>query len=153
MANQNENPVPNIDGKGKRRNSSLIPRFYRTDSNKKFIQATLDQLMQPGVVKKLNGYIGRQNAKSSNGKDIFVSTIDTNRQNYQLEPSLVVKDELGNVDFYKDYIDYINQLSVFGAKVDNHERLNRQEFYSWNPHIDWDKFVNFQQYYWLPYGL
>ena len=152
MANQNENPVPNIDGKGKRKNSSLIPRFYRTDSNKKFIQATLDQLMQPGVVKKLNGYIGRQNAKSSSGKDIFVSTVDTTRQNYQLEPSLVVKDELGNVDFYKDYIDYINQLGVLGAKVDNHERLNRQEFYSWNPHIDWDKFVNFQQYYWLPYG-
>jgi hypothetical protein len=152
MANQNENPVPDLNGKNKRKNSSLIPRFYRTDSNKKFIQATLDQLMQPGVVKKLNGYIGRQNAKSSSGKDIFISTIDSTRQNYQLEPSLVVKDELGNVDFYKDYIDYINQLSVFGAKVDNHERLNRQEFYSWNPHIDWDKFVNFQQYYWLPYG-
>ena len=99
MANQNENPVPNLNGKNKRRNSSLIPRFYRTDSNKKFIQATLDQLMQPGVVKKLNGYIGRQNAKSSSDKDIFVSTIDSNRQNYQLEPSLVVKDELGNVDF------------------------------------------------------
>jgi hypothetical protein len=30
--------------------------------------------------------------------------------------------------------------------------MNSQEMYSWNPHIDWDKFVNFQQYYWLPYG-
>jgi hypothetical protein len=136
----------------KRRNSDLIPRFYRTDSNKKFIQATLDQLTQPGSIKKVNGYIGRQNAKSSTGKDIFVSAIDNDRKNYQLEPSLVVKDELGNIDFYKDYIDYINQLSVLGAKVDNHERLNKQEFYSWNPHINWDKFVNFQQYYWLPYG-
>jgi len=65
---------------------------------------------------------------------------------------MVSKDTLDNVNFYKDYIDYINQLSVFGADVSNHERLNRQELYSWNPHIDWDKFVNFQQYYWLPYG-
>jgi hypothetical protein len=150
--NQNESPLPTNAGKNKRRNSDLIPRFYRTNSNKKFIQSTLDQLTQPGVVKKVNGFIGRQNAKSSTGDDIFVSTVDATRQNYQLEPSLVVKDTLGNVDFYKDYIDYINQLGVFGAKVDNHERLNRQEFYSWNPHIDWDKFVNFQQYYWLPYG-
>ena len=150
--NQNESPLPTGAGKNKRRNSDLIPRFYRTNSNKKFIQSTLDQLTQPGVVKKVNGFIGRQNAKSSTGNDIFVSTVDTTRQNYQLEPSLVVKDTLGNVEFYKDYIDYINQLGVFGAKVDNHERLNRQEFYSWNPHIEWDKFVNFQQYYWLPYG-
>jgi len=152
MANQKENPVPYKGGDQKRRNSDLIPRFYRTDSNKKFIQATIDQLTQPGVVKKINGYIGRQNAKSSTSKDIFISTVDDTRKNYQLEPGLVVSDDLGNVEFYKDYIDYINQLGVFGAKVDNHERLNRQEFYSWNPHIDWDKFVNFQQYYWLPYG-
>ena len=152
MANQNENPVPYNGTNQKRKNSDLIPRFYRTDSNKKFIQSTIDQLTQPGVVKKINGYIGRQNAKSSTANDIFISTVDTNRRNYQLEPSIVVKDDLDNVEFFKDYIDYINQLGVFGAKIDNHERLNRQEFYSWNPHIDWDKFVNFQQYYWLPYG-
>jgi hypothetical protein len=149
--NQNEYPIP--AGKGaKRRNAELLPRFFRTDSNKKFIQATLDQLTQPGAVKKLNGYIGRQNAKSSTGSNIFIEATDSNRQNYQLEPGLVVKDSLNNTTFYKDYSDYINQLGVFGANTSNHARLNNQEFYSWNPHIDWDKFVNFQQYYWLPYG-
>jgi len=149
--NQSENPVP-ISGNQKRKNSELIPRYYRTDTNKKFIQATLDQLTQPGAVKKVTGFIGRQNAKSSTTSDIFVSAVDSQRKNYQLEPGMVVKDTLDNVEFYKDYIDYINQLSVLGADVSNHERLNRQELYSWNPHIDWDKFVNFQQYYWLPYG-
>jgi hypothetical protein len=150
--NQNEYPVPSRGSKKTIKTSSLLPRFYRTDSNKKFTNATLDQLVQPGTVKKVNGYIGRQNAKSSTGSNIFVKSVDGDRQNYQLEPSLTVKDSLGNVEYYKDYIDYINQLDVFGGNVSNHERLNRQEFYSWNPHIDWDKFVNFQQYYWLPYG-
>ena len=149
--NQSENPVP-ISGNRKRKNSELLPRYYRTDSNKKFIQATIDQLTQPGAVKKLTGFIGRRNAKSSTTNDIFIEAANIQRQNYQLEPSMVSKDTLDNVNFYKDYIDYINQLSVFGADVSNHERLNRQELYSWNPHIDWDKFVNFQQYYWLPYG-
>lgn len=137
---------------GKTSSSELLPRYYRTDSNKKFLQATVDQLIQPGTVKKINGYIGKQNSKSTSSKDIFIEAADAPRQNYQLEPGLVIKDELENVNFFKDYQDYINQISVFGGNTKNHARLNEQEFYSWDPHIDWDKFVNFQQYYWLPYG-
>jgi len=132
--------------------SSFLPRFYRTDSNKKFLQATIEQLVKPGKVKKINGYLGRRNAKASTGDDTFVAGVNSTRENYQLEPSININDELGNTTFFKDYQDYINQLGVFGADVSNHARLNKQEFYSWNPHIDWDKFVNFQQYYWLPYG-
>ena len=132
--------------------SSFLPRFYRSDSNKKFTQATLDQLVQPGTVDKLNGFVGRQNAKASTGKDIFIKEISDQRQNYQLEPGMVIKDDLDNVTFFKDYIDYINQIDVFSGNVKNHARLNKQEFYSWDPHIEWDKFVNFQNYYWLPYG-
>ena len=137
---------------GKTSSSELLPRYYRTNANKKFLQATIDQLIQPGTVKKINGYVGRQNSKSTTGKDIFVEAADQVRQNYQLEPGFIVKDQIGNTTFFKDYQDYINQLSVFGANTKNHARLNSQEFYSWNPHIDWDKFVNFQQYYWMPYG-
>jgi hypothetical protein len=148
---QNEYGLP--IGKGeKRRTARLLPRFYRTESNKKFIQATIDQLTQSGTVKKLNGFIGRQNAKAATDNDVFIESATTDRQNYQLEPSAVVKDTLGNVTFFKDYIDYINTVDVLGGVTNNHQKLNKQEFYSWNPHINWDKFVNFQQYYWMPYG-
>lgn len=132
--------------------ANFLPRIFRTDANKKFLQATIDQLTQPGTVKKINGFIGRKNSKATTGDDIFIAAADTSRQNYQLEPGLVIKDDLNNTTFFKDYQDYINQLSVFGANTLNHARLNAQEFYSWDPHIDWDKFVNFQNYHWLPYG-
>jgi hypothetical protein len=131
---------------------NFLPRFYRSDANKKFIQATVDQLVQPGTVKKVNGYIGRQNSKATSGTDLFIQAASDERQHYQLEPGLTVKDPLDNVTFFKDYQDYINQLGVFGSNTSNHSILNSQEFYSWNPHIDWDKFVNFQNYYWLPNG-
>ena len=148
---QNEYGLP--IGKGeKRRTAGLLPRFYRTEPNKKFIQATIDQLTQSGTVKKLNGFIGRQNAKAVTATDVFVEAATTDRQNYQLEPAAVVKDTLGNVTFFKDYIDYVNTVDVLGGIPKNHQKLNKQEFYSWNPHINWDKFVNFQQYYWMPYG-
>ena len=131
---------------------NFLPEFYQTPANKKFLQATLDQLYQPGSVAKVNGYVGRQNAKSATGQDVYLKAADNARQNYQFEPSLTIDDELGNTTFFKDYLDYINQVQVFGGDVKNHARLTKQEFYSWDPHIDWDKFVNFQNYYWLPYG-
>ena len=149
--NQNENGVP-INSNEKRRSSSLLPRFYRTDANKKFTEATIDQLTQPGKVKKVNGYIGRKNAKAVTASDIFIEASDIDRSNYQLEPAAIIQDYLGNVSFLKDYIDHINHVKINNGIVDNHERLNKQEFYSWEPHICWDKFANFQQYFWLPYG-
>jgi hypothetical protein len=142
----------NPNGNNNGLSANLLPNFFKTESNKKFLQATVDQLVQPGAVKKINGYIGRQYAKATKGTDLFVTAADTSRQNYQLEPGVVISDQLGNTSFFKDYIDYINQLDVFGSNTDNHARINQQEFYSWNPHIDWDKFANFQNYYWLPYG-
>ena len=123
---------------------NFLPKFYQTPANKKFLQATLDQLWQPGTVQKVNGYIGKKNAKSADGSDVYIEAADSSRQNYQLEPGIVVEDNIGNTTFFKDYIDYINQLGTFGANVSNHARLNKQEFYSWDPHIEWDKFVNFQ---------
>ena len=132
--------------------ANLLPKFYQTAANKKFLQSTLDQLFQPGTVTKTSGFIGRENAKAATGTDNYVAAADITRQNYQLEPGLIIKDTLGNVTFFKDYIDYINQIGVFGGNTSNHARLNKQEFYSWDPHIEWDKFVNFQNYYWLPYG-
>jgi len=131
---------------------NLLPKFYQTNANKKFLQATLDQLYQPGTLSKTSGFVGRKNAKASTGKDIYVTAADQTRQNYQLEPAITIKDSLDNITFFKDYQDYINQVGVFGGITNNHARLNEQEFYSWDPHIEWDKFVNFQNYYWLPYG-
>ena len=113
-------------------------------ANKKFLHSTIEQLTQRGTISKINGFIGRENSKATIGTDVFVQAADTTRQNYQLEPSFVINNDMDNTVFFKDYMDYINQLRVYGANVSNHSRLNKQEMYSWDPHIDWDKFVNFQ---------
>ena len=153
MANKNIIPrFKQTDTSDEATSASFLPRHYRTDANKKFLHSTINQLTQPGQVKKVSGYIGRQYAKSTISTDVFVDAPNAVRQNYQLEPGFVIDDNLDNTVFLKDYQDYINQLSVFGANVSDHSRLNFQEFYSWNPHISWDKFVNFQNYYWMPHG-
>lgn len=148
---QNEPKIP-LSNTENRDTANLLPKFYRTKDNKKFLQGTLDQLTRPGTVKKVFGYIGRESAKATTSDDIFLAAAETNRQNYQLEPAAIVKDFLGNTTFFKDYIDHVNHIDTFDGNIQNHSRLNRQEFYSWNPHIDWDKFTNFREYYWMPFG-
>ena len=34
---------------------NFLPKFYQSDANKKFLQATVDQLTQTGTIKKVNG--------------------------------------------------------------------------------------------------
>ena len=151
-SNQNESALPVPGQNNKRSASDFIPRYFRTETNKKFLQGTLDQLIQPGVAEKLNFYAGRKTAKSYKSDDLYLNDVSSNRENYQLEPALVIKDDIGNVKYYKDYIDYINQIKNLGGNTQDHSRLNSQETYGWNPNIDWDKFVNFREYYWLPNG-
>jgi len=149
--NQNEYPIPGRND-SKRTNSSLLPRYFRTDANKKFIGSTLDQLTSPGVVEKLNGFVGSREAKAAVILDNYISDVSSNRENYQLEPYTIIEDNLGNVDFNADYLDLLGQISGFGGDITNHDKLFAQEFYAWNPHINFDKFTNFREYYWLPNG-
>ncbi len=149
---QNESALPVPGQNNKITASDFLPRFFRTQANKKFLQGTLDQLIQPGVAEKINGYYGRKTAKAYKTTDNYNDDVTQDRTNYQLEPATVIKDANDNVTFYKDYNDYIGQLGVYSANTENHSRLNSQETYAWNPNIDWDKFVNFREYYWMPNG-
>ena len=134
-----------------RKTSDLLPQIFRTENNKKFLGATLDPLVQPGVLQKTVGYIGRRYGKTYNGNDVYLDSDNTLRSRYQLEPGILIERENRDTKFY-DYLDFKNILRFFGNTEENDNLITNQEHYSWNPPIDWDKFVNFREYYWLPDG-
>ena len=153
MANNNiQDDFPLPIGNSNTSSINLLPKYFRTNINKKFLSSTLDQMTTPGVVEKLSAFAGRRFSKATTASDSYLADFSADRENYQFEPVVVAKDELDNVTFLKGYRDYLGQLKSFKSTVSNHSILNSQEFYSWNPHIDWDKFVNFREYYWLPMG-
>ena len=43
-------------------------------------------------------------------------------------------------------------LNLQGAITDNPDYLYTSEYYTWDPFVDFDKFVNYAQYYWVPQG-
>ena len=156
MAQNNQDEFPlttGLESQIKRQTARHLPNFFRTDPNKKFLGGTLDPLTQPGKLTRINSYIGRKDIPNYEFADNYVEEDTTARQSYQLEPSFVHDDIVtGKVEWYADYIDYMNSLKYFGVFTGNHSNLNKSEAYAWDPNIDWDKFVNYKEYYWLPNG-
>ena len=134
-----------------RRSVELLPTIFQTQANDKFLSGVLDPLVQPGVLDKVVGYAGRRYGKTYTGNDIYIDTDQTLRSRYQLEPGVIYKNH-NNIENFYDYIDFKNQLKFFGNLDERDDKITSQEHYSWNPPIDWDKFINYREYYWEPSG-
>lgn len=134
------------------RTIKLLPQVFQTDTNKKFLGATIDQLVSTPDLVNINGYIGRQLAPTRKADNSYIPEPTLLRQNYQLEPSVVVRNKSGKTEFFGNYIDLLQQIQYLGGSISNHDRLFANESYSYSGLFDYDKFVNFNQYYWLPDG-
>ena len=73
-----------------RKTSELLPQIFQTEANQKFLAATLDPLVQPGVLEKKVGYVGRRYGKTYNPEDVYLDSDETLRSRYQLEPAVVI---------------------------------------------------------------
>jgi hypothetical protein len=140
----------------KRKSVDLLPVIFRTESNERFLSGTLDQLIQQPNLKKVDGYIGNRTVKTFDpSSDSYINSSDlkTLRQQYEVEPGIVIRNPVTDkVEFSKTYEDILNSLQFYGANISNQDKMFKQQSYSWNPHIDLDKFINYRNYVWLPSG-
>lgn len=135
-----------------RRSVDLLPQVFKTDTNSKFLAGVVDPLVQPGALEKTVGYVGKRFGKTYKGSDIYLDSDDSLRSRYQLEPGVIIKDDRGVIENFYDYVDFKNQLQFFNNLSERDDFITSQDHYSWNPPIEWDKFVNFREYYWVPNG-
>ena len=164
MADATTNPLTNQEvvkqGENEyRRTVQHLPAFYRTDANQRFLSSTLDPLVQKGALQRLDGFIGKQDASTRKSTDRYLPATSRDRFAYQLEPAVTYTDRdttslnpEDQVKFTGTYDDYINQIKFLGGNIDNHDRLSKETVYSWNPSIDYDKLINYREYYWMPIG-
>jgi hypothetical protein len=135
-----------------RKTRNFLPTVFQTDTNEKFLSATMDQLVSEPTLTNLYGYVGRKFAPTYKNGDSYIREDSNDRRDYQLEPSTVVRDDQNNVTFFSNYVDYLNKIKYYGGFTDDQNRLFNNEYYTFDPLISFDKFVNFSQYYWLPDG-
>ena len=136
------------------RSVDFLPEIFQTSTNRQVLGATLDQLVQEPKIKRIQGFVGRKVGPGVNPNDKYVTEQTATRVNYQLEPGVVFK-TANDTNKIKDAITYpgiTDALQLQGALVDNADRLYTSEYYAWDPFVDFDKFINYSQYYWLPAG-
>lgn len=135
-----------------RKTLNFLPDIFRTDTNKKFLGATLDQLISEPNLNKIDGFIGRKFSSTFAPSNNYIIEPTAERQHYQFEPAVVVKNAGNGLELYSDYKDLTDKIAYYGGITTNQDRLFQSEYYSYNPRIDLDKFVNYTRYYWLPDG-
>ena len=136
----------------------FLPQTFRTATNRRFLNATIDQLIQEPNMSRIYGYIGRQNLSPSYVEgDAYVQELDSYSQYYQLEPGLVINKRIVGTDSFRkenayNYVDLLNSISLAGGINTDHSRLFANEYYNYEGFVDLDKLVNYGKYYWMPNG-
>ena len=132
------------------RTITFLPQVFQTDANRKFLNATLDQLVTNPKFKKLNGFIGRKTSPAFKATDNYLPESTTQKQNYQLEPSVVIDSDTDY--FVANYEDILNSITYHGGTVINQDRVFADNNYTFSGLFDYDKFANYGEYYWLSNG-
>lgn len=135
-----------------RKTNTFLPTTFQSDANKKFLAATMDQLVTEPNLETVHGYVGRRFSPTYQLGDSYVTESSQIRQEYQLEPGIVVRNKSEEITFFADYKDLLDKIKHYGGLTDDHSRLFEQEYYSFDPKVSYDKLINFSQYYWLPDG-
>jgi len=72
------------------RTVDFLPEIFQTSTNKQFLAATLDQLVQEPQFKKTQGFVGRRVGPGVNANNRYVVEPTATRTNYQLEPGVIM---------------------------------------------------------------
>ena len=135
------------------RSVDFLPEIFRTPVNKQFLAATLDQMVQEPKFKKTQGFIGRTVGPGVNPNDSYVIEPDQIRQDYQLEPGVIsLEPDTQNVKNVITYPGMNDAIGFQGGDQARADQLYNSEYYTWDPFVDYDAFINFSQYFWLPSG-
>ena len=136
-----------------RKSINFLPQYFRTEINEKFLNATLDQWISTGRFDVLDGFVGRKDIPNFSIDDSYLSEVDRDAENYQLEPTITIRNQNNNeYKFASTYLDIINGIGRRGGNKSNHNNLCENEYYVWSPNIDYDKFINYTKYFWVPEG-
>lgn len=136
----------------KRRFISQLPTIHQTETLQKFFNATVDKVFQPGDAESINAFVGKKPSYFNALSDFYKSEQTKEREIFQLEPTMVAKDQSGAQTSVLFYRDLVNSLRFQGANVSNEHRLFETDLYTWCPPVNIDKLVNYRDYYWMPDG-
>ena len=131
---------------------SFLPEILQTEKLKNFFDGTVEQAFSRANDVRVTEYIGRKSdVYYRPAKDNYKTEYSQFRSAYQLEPAGIIKDpnskQIRDSVFYSEILNYIDSEN---GKIIDQNRLFEQKHYTFSAPIDYDKFLNYENYYWYP---
>lgn len=131
-----------------------LPAVFQTVTEKKFFDATFDQVFSKKDSDLLYGYLGHRVPGTYNPvTDFYIPEPTKDRTWWQLEATAFARNPDASKTNLFFYDDLLSRINYYGGNTLNQDRLFESEYYSWAPPIDVDMFTNYQNYYWVDQGL
>ncbi len=131
-----------------------LPPVFQTTTEKKFFDATFDQVFSKKDSDLLSGFMGRRDPGLYNPiTDFYLPEPDKDRTWWQLEATAFARNADSTKSNILFYDDLLNRIDYYGGSTLNQDRLFQSDYYSWAPPIDYDMFMNYYNYYWVEHGL
>ena len=147
-------PGRTLRGYEHRKGTDFLPRYLRSDVNKKFLDATIDQLISNDSTRRLNSYYGSKIGLVNNPQQNFYEKSNNKlKEDYRFKPGIVTNNADDTTQVHITYDDIINRLEFLGGDVDNLDQLFQDTNYIWRPIVNPNKLVNFSEYYWFALDL
>lgn len=132
--------------------TNLLPYIFRTETNTRFIESTIDHLMSSGSLENIDYYWGKISGNGhKEGIDFYNKEHSTLRQNYQFAPG--IEYSLNEKNNSISYINMLNSMKEKGIDINNLDRLFSEPGYVLDLPINADMFLNYINYYWIPVDL
>ena len=141
-------PTPAADAVQKKLVIKRLPEWMQgLEQIQTFCGDVIQQWFNPAEQEIVDGYIGDRGTPAAQGK-IFIKEQTEQRQDYQLSPLYVSRNNDTSVRSMQFYEDLVRYMSHYGALADNQSRLFDGKFYSWTPPINPNKIMNYSSYVW-----
>ena len=112
--------------------SKQLPYVLQSTKLKNFFDSTVDQWFKNENNEYVHGFIGQRQGRLFDPiKDAYIPEPTVDRYNYQLEPSVVVRNaDTQTISYQTTYEDLINKIWFDGGLVNDHTRLVEEKYYS-----------------------
>ena len=130
-----------------------LPAILQTDTVKNFFEGTVEQLYSKANVESISGFVGKKTSQDKLVDGTWIYEDDIDKQYYNLLPSINnTNANTGVSENFIFYDEFISILKNYNVDVLEQNQWLNSDFQTFLPPIEYNKFLNYQDYYWSTTG-
>ena len=125
---------------------TFIPEALRSETSSTIIKNLFDRHLTKDESEQFFGYVGKKQT-DPNDKTPFVKHYSEERRINNLQP--LIEGKVGTESHVFSFDDILNRCKNLGINTDKLNEWGASTSFNLSPPIDYDKFVNYKNYFWV----